>query len=204
MDPEDPLKHPKEPLKEHTEKKRSPIFPETLLQESLKKAQSEIKELKDKYLRTLSEMENSRKRLQQEKQEAINHAIDHMLIDFLSPLDNLENALSYTDHLSPELKNWAQGFKMIADQFKEVLKQHNIKPYSSVGQPFDPYFHECIETIETDKHKQESVVSEITKGYKRGDKILRVAKVKVAKSLQTKETNQEDTEGEIHDKKEKK
>ena len=138
-------------------------------------------EFKDKYFRALAEMENLRKRLQQEKQETIAYAIDNMLSDFLAPLDSFESALTYTDLLSPELKNWAQGFKMIANQFKDVLETHGIRPYESVGKRFDAHFHEAIETIETDEHEEDTVVSEIVKGYKRGDRILRVAKVKVAK-----------------------
>lgn len=140
-----------------------------------------VEEFKDKYLRALADMENLRKRLQHEKQDAIAYAIDNMLIDFLSPLDNLENALNYTDNLSPELKNWALGFKMIANQFKDALETHGVRPYTSIGQPFDANLHDGLEMIETDKHEDGTVISEIVKGYKRGNRILRVAQVKVAK-----------------------
>ena len=138
-------------------------------------------EFRDKYLRALAEMENLRKRLQHEKQEMIAYAIDNMLSDFLTPLDSFENALSHTDNLSPELKNWALGFKLIANQFRDVLETHGIRPYESVGKLFDPYFHEGLETVETDQYDDGVVISEIVKGYKRGERILRVAKVKVAK-----------------------
>ena len=140
-----------------------------------------VDDFKNKYLRALADMENLRKRLQNEKQETIAYAIDNMVIDFLTPLDNLENALSYTDNLSPELKNWAHGFKMIANQFKDALETHGVRPYTSVGQPFDAHLHEGLEMVETDKHEDGTVISEIVKGYKRGDRILRVAQVKVAK-----------------------
>ncbi len=140
-----------------------------------------VDEYKNKYLRTLADMENLRKRLQNEKHESISYAIDNMLSEFLTPLDNFENALAYTENLSPELKNWALGFKMISNQFKEVLENHGIHAYESIGKQFDPHFHEGIETIETDEHTDGSVISEVVKGYKRGDRILRVAKVKIAK-----------------------
>ena len=142
-----------------------------------------VDEYKNKYLRALADMENLRKRLQHEKQEAISYAIDNMLAEFLTPLDNFENALAFTENLSPELKNWALGFKMIANQFKEVLENHGIRTYESVGAQFDPHFHEGIETIETDDYEDGSIISEVVKGYKRGDRILRVAKVKVAKRI---------------------
>ena len=124
-------------------------------------------------------MENTRKRLQQEKHESIAYAIDSMLMDVLAPLDSFEGALAYTENLSPELKSWAQGFKMIANQFKEVLESHGIRSYDSIGHPFDAHLHEAVETVEGPK--DDIVVAEVVKGYKRGDRIIRVAKVKVSK-----------------------
>ena len=138
-------------------------------------------DFKNKYLRALADMENLRKRLQHEKQETISYAIDNMLAEFLTPLDSFENALAYTENLSPELKNWALGFKMIANQFKDVLENHGIRTYDSIGKQFDPHFHEGVETIETDEFDDGAVIAEVVKGYKRGERILRVAKVKVAK-----------------------
>ena len=151
------------------------------VQEEVKEEIPTDLEFKNKYFRALAEMENLRKRLHQEKQETIAYAIDNMLIEFLAPLDSFETALAYTDNLSPELKNWAQGFKMIASQFKEVLENHGIRPYESVGKRFDPHLHDGIETVETSDCEEDTVVEEVVKGYRRGDRILRVAKVKVAK-----------------------
>lgn len=136
---------------------------------------------KDKYLRALAEMENVRKRLAQEKEDMIAYAVDNMLSEFLMPLDQLDNALGYTDNLSSELKNWAQGFKMISAQFKQVLENHGIVPYTSLGKKFDPHLHEAVEVIETKEHEDDTVIAEITKGYMHGKRILRVALVKVAK-----------------------
>lgn len=156
------------------------IRPSDLMGEELRRAQAEAKEFKDKYYRTLADTENARKRLAQEKKEHIAYAIDNMLSEFLTPLDNLENALAYTDNLSSELKNWAEGFKMIAAQFRQVLEDHGVVPYTSVGHPFDAHLHEAIEMVESDAHKPGTIIQEIIKGYKHGDKILRVAKVKIA------------------------
>lgn len=149
--------------------------------EEIKQEEPPEEDFKSKYLRALADMENLRKRLQNEKQETIAYAIDNMLAEFITPLDSFESALAYTENLSPELKNWAQGFKMIANQFKEVLENHGIRPYESKGKPFDPHYHEGVETVETDEFEDGIVIAEVVKGYKRGDRILRVAKVKVAK-----------------------
>jgi molecular chaperone GrpE len=71
---------------------------------------------------------------------------------------------------------------MILAQFKSVLENHGITTFDSLGQKFDPYFHEAVEMIETDSHEDGTVIEEIQKGYKRGDRVLRVATVRVAKS----------------------
>ncbi|MBM3192759.1 MAG: nucleotide exchange factor GrpE [Chlamydiae bacterium] len=159
---------------------RIPMSDEPIVEE-IKNEEPPVDDFKGKYLRALADMENLRKRLQHEKQDSIAYAIDNMLSDFLAPLDSFESALAYTENLSPELKNWAYGFKMIANQFKEVLEHHGIRTYESLGKQFDPHFHEGVETIETEDQKDGSIIEEVVKGYKRGERILRVAKVKVAK-----------------------
>lgn len=163
-----------------------------LMQENLDKASKDASEFKDKYFRALAEMENTRKRLQQEKEEMISYAIDNMLSEFLTPLDNLENALKYTDNLSDEMKNWAQGFKMIAQQFTQVLENHGIVPFESVGKIFDPHFHEAVETEVSDTHAEGTIIAEVQKGYRHGERILRVAKVKVTTTGEGSQANREE------------
>lgn len=144
------------------------------------KAQQELEEYKDKYLRLLAEMDNTRKRMQKEKQEAIRFATENALSDFLSPIDNLENALSSTEHMSDEVLKWAQGFQMIAQQFKETLSQHGITAFKSDGNTFDPNLHYAIETEETEKTPEGTILQEFIKGYKSINRTIRPAHVKVA------------------------
>lgn len=143
----------------------------------------EARDYKEKYLRALADLENTKKRLIAEKQEIVNYSVSNIVEDLLEPIDNLENALSYTDNLSDELKNWATGFKMILNQLQSALENHGIVPYESKGKPFDPHFHEAVEMVETNEEKDGIVLEEIKKGYKHHGKILRVSKVKVAKHV---------------------
>lgn len=152
--------------------------------------ESELKECKDKYLRLLAEMENSRKRMQKEKQEAMRFAVENVISEFLAPLDNLENALGLASQMSEEMRNWAKGFQMILSQFKEVLQQHGVTTFTSMGTPFDPHKHEGVEIEETDKHPDGTVIQEYVRGYKAGDRTIRPARVKVAKTPK-KEENKE-------------
>jgi molecular chaperone GrpE len=149
---------------------------------SIEDLQKELNVCQDKYLRLLAESENSRKRMQKERHELTQYAVENVLVEFLHPLDNFQNALKFAESMSDEVKNWAIGFEMILSQLKQVLASHGVEEYSSIGQPFDPHFHEAVEMIESPEHKPGVVVSETIKGYKVGDRPIRAAKVKVSKS----------------------
>jgi molecular chaperone GrpE len=145
------------------------------------KLESELEEYKDKYLRQLAETENMRKRLTKEKQEMIRFGVDNIIAEILMPLDNLENALKCAQSSSAEVKNWAIGFEMILDQFKDVLSQHGVTSFSSIGEKFDPFLHEAVEVEETNEKPDGIILQEFIKGYRCGDRIIRPARVKVAK-----------------------
>jgi molecular chaperone GrpE len=148
--------------------------------ETLKKEGSDYK---DKYLRLLAEMENTRKRLQKERQELIQYALQNVIVDFLNPIDHMENALNYTEQMPDPVKHWAVGFKMILEQFKDVLTGQGVSSFKSIGTEFNPHSHEAVEMIETDDQPSGTIVEESIKGYKMGDKIIRPARVKVAKPV---------------------
>lgn len=161
----------------------APIHPKQVFitDEELKMMQKEIVEYKDKYLRLLADAENARKRLQKEKQEITRFAIENLIVDFLRPLDNLENALRFAQDMSDEVRNWAFGFQMILTQFKDILAQHGVMSFESVGTQFDPHLHEALEMIESTQEPG-TVLEESVRGYKMGDRTIRAARVKVAKS----------------------
>lgn len=150
--------------------------------EELKGMQKELMDYKDKYLRLLADAENARKRLQKEKQEISRYAIESIIVDFLHPLDNFENALRFAQDMSDEVKNWAYGFQMILAQFKDVLNQNGIIAIDSLGKPFNAHDHEAVEMIETAEQPPGTIIEECVRGYKIGDRTIRAARVKVAKS----------------------
>jgi molecular chaperone GrpE len=149
----------------------------------LEKIKAEAAEYKDKYLRLLAESENARKRLQKERQELIQYAVQNVILDFLNPIDHMENALKFTQQMSPEVKSWAVGFQMILTQFKDVLANNGVIPFVSEGTEFDPHRHEAVEMIATSNFPPGVVVEESVRGYKIGDRTLRPARVKVSKAV---------------------
>lgn len=148
--------------------------------EELKGLQKEIVEYKDKYLRLLADAENARKRLQKEKQDISRYAVENIIVDFLHPIDNFENALRFAQEMSDEVKNWAFGFQMILAQFKDVLIQNGIISMDAIGKQFNPHEHEAVEMIESIEPPG-TIIEECVRGYKMGDRTIRPARVKVAK-----------------------
>ena len=187
---------------DENETEESPLedVPEISSEHSLKelseieKLREELLEQKDKYLRLLAETENSRKRMQKDKLDSTRFAVEKVITELLSPLDNFENALGFVAHTSKETQNWAKGFEMILTQLKDILGNHNIHSFKSEGVPFDPRFHEVIEVEETDKVKEGTITKEFVKGYSCGDRVLRPARVKIAKKTQPKDEEKQNTE----------
>jgi molecular chaperone GrpE len=150
---------------------------------------------KDKYLRLLADVENTRKRMQKEKVDNMRFAVENLMSEILGPIDNLENALRFADQMTGEVKNWAMGFQMILAQFQEVLTQNGVTAFTSVGEMFDAAKHEAVEIEETAEHPDGAIVKEFVKGYRCGDRIIRAARVKVAKKLTVEgDTNHEQEE----------
>lgn len=159
--------------------------------EEIRMLQKELLEYKDKYLRLLADGENARKRLLKERQEISRYALESLIIDFLRPLDNFENALRFAQEMSDEVKNWAFGFQMILAQFKDVLSQNGVTPFDSVGKQFNPHDHEAIEMVESEAEPEGIIIEESVRGYKMGDRTIRAARVKVAKPKEKSNLSQE-------------
>ncbi|AGW37746.1 nucleotide exchange factor GrpE [Chlamydia pecorum] len=152
------------------------------LEQEVAALKAELQEKNDKYLLMLAESENARKRMQKERQELMQYAVENVLIDFLAPIESMEKALGFATQMSEEVKNWAIGFTMILGQLKQIFADKGVKEYSSAGQKFNPFLHEAVEIEETTEFPEGTILEEFSKGYKIGDRPIRVAKVKVAKA----------------------
>ena len=156
----------------------------TITDVELEELRAQAADFKHKYLHLLADSDNARKRMLKERQELIDYASRNLILEFLHPIDHMENALKFTEDASDEVKHWAAGFVMILNQFKDVLTNHGIKPVESIGKQFDPHLHDAIEMVETDEHPPGVVIEENIKGYVIGDKVLRPARVKVSKEVE--------------------
>lgn len=184
---------------ENPEENKEAILPESEVSETTQNSvererivflEKSLQECQDKYLRLLAESENTRKRMQKERQDLTKYAVENLIVDFLHPLDSFEKALQFAENMSEDVKNWAIGFEMILNQFKQALINHGVTDFESVGNGFDPHLHEAVEMVETTQYPPGKVVHEFLRGYRMGDRIIRPARVKVAKMPENSEKNE--------------
>lgn len=152
------------------------------LQEQLNGAKAELAELKDKYLRTLAENENSRKRLRQQGEEAVARERERILREVLPIVDNLERAVQAARADGGNGQPIVEGVEMVLRAMLDFLKSQGVDQLTSVGKPFDPGFHEAVDQVESEEHPPNTVVHEFHPAYRIGDRLLRAARVTVSKS----------------------
>ena len=141
--------------------------------------EAELSELKDQYLRKAAEFENFRKRMQRDKQDAIEYANQSLLLDLIPVIDDFERAIRSSE-AARDYDALHEGISMIEKRLVSQLEtKWGLVRYESAGEPFDPNKHEAI-MMEQSESVQEPIVGEdLIKGYKLKDRIVRTAKVKV-------------------------
>jgi molecular chaperone GrpE len=156
---------------------------ETDLQERIDQLEQSVNEAKDQLLRKAAEFENSRKRLAREKEESIKYANAALLYDIVPIIDDFERAIQSAAD-SKDFDAFHTGVSMIEKQMVSMLERNwGLKRFSANGEPFDPEKHEAIAVEETDEHDSEIVLEDYQKGYLLHDRVLRPAKVKVARPV---------------------
>jgi molecular chaperone GrpE len=150
----------------------------------LKKFADERQEFLDKLARRQADFENYRKRVERERGEAHTRAVGEVVTRLFPVLDNLRRALdaesSFKASESEEFRHFLQGIELIGNQLNGVLGGLGVEVVPTVGEPFDPHVHEAVATEETDEFDPDTVMEEMRRGYRLGDKLLRPAMVKVA------------------------
>jgi molecular chaperone GrpE len=150
----------------------------------LKRVESEVNELKDRLARRQADFENYRKRNDRERTDTYNRVVTDVAGKLLPVLDNLRRALDAEANVesgeSDEFRHFLSGVDLIYKQLDGVIEALGVKPIPSVGEQFNPHIHEAVVTEPTDEFEPDTIVQEIVRGYRMGDKLVRPALVKVA------------------------
>lgn len=147
------------------------------LLDKLEKKEKECQDYLDMLRRTMADFDNYRKRTQKEKEALYDEGFSEAVKQILPVLDNFERAVTYNDM---ENKSIIEGIEMILKMFKDVLKKMGVEEIPSMGEKFNPEYHNAVMHIEDENQEENIIVDVMLKGYKYKDKILRHSMVKVA------------------------
>jgi len=145
--------------------------------QTIEKLQTELDHVRDVYLRKLAEFDNFRKRVDREREDIRQAALEDFIRELLPVIDNFDRALQHADADSGAFH---QGVEMIAKQLHDTLERKGVSEIDPLGQSFDPLVHEAVQRIEGGDHPPGTVVNVMLKGYTLGDRLIRPAMVGVA------------------------
>jgi molecular chaperone GrpE len=141
---------------------------------------SALAEARDRHLRLAADFDNYKKRMRQEQVETIQHASAELIHRLLPVLDDLHNVLDHKPEGIDE--SWVKGLELSVRKLEEALGTHGLQPIDSVGSRFDPKLHEAVGQEESSEHPEDTVVSELRRGYRLRDRVVRPALVKVSRA----------------------
>ena len=146
------------------------------MERTVETLEQELKSEHDLYLRALADFDNFRRRIDRERANLGKESLRNFLVPLLDVIDDLERSLKAAE---TEQSSFVDGVRAVRDKFLRVLDSQGVRPFQSVGQPFDPSQHEAVGTAPAEGHPQGTVVQEIQRGYRWGDDLLRSARVVV-------------------------
>ena len=158
---------------------------EELIQEAVALA---LVEQQDSVLRAQAEVQNMRRRCEQDVERAHKFALEKFSSELLPVLDNLERALQAVNNAEDEsVKTLYEGVELTLKGFLESLNKHNIEQLDPEGEPFDPQLHEAISLVENDNVEPNTVLAVVQKGYVLNERVIRPAMVMVSEGSKPKE-----------------
>jgi molecular chaperone GrpE len=143
----------------------------------IERLQDVILKERDRSMRALADFKNFRHRVEREGNKITEQGKREMMLPLLDIVDDMEKALKYTTDLE---QPFVQGVQSIYQKFLALLEKYGVRPFESVGTPFNPNLHEAVATVKHKGSKPEIVVDELRRGYLWNNELLRPAQVRVA------------------------
>ena len=152
---------------------------EVTVEDQLNALEEEVNTWKTDYYKVFADMENLKRRLQNEHANTMKFMMQSFIEQLLPVVDNFERSLA-VENPSEEIKNFLKGYEMIYSQLMQVLESQGVEVIKTEGEEFDPNFHQAVMTVKDDNFKTNMIVEELQKGYKLKDRVIRASLVKVS------------------------
>lgn len=152
-------------------------------EEALEQARAAARDAHEKYIRAAAEMENMRRRHQQDRTDQVLYGNADLIIRILPLLDNFHRALDHAPEAAiedPAFKPWISGLVMVVRQFEDILEGAGVEGIEAVGKQFDPSMHQAVMAEPSEDHEDGQVIAELQRGYRLRDRVLRPSMVKIA------------------------
>ena len=147
--------------------------------DELSALQAKYDELNNQYIRLAADFDNYRKRQAQERESLLKYGAENALKKMLEVLDNFERGAKALENVE-DCEKCKESFNLIHKQVFDILSKLGLETIDAQGQIFDPNFHEAVMQTPTSEHPEHTIIAELQKGYKMGDKVLRPSLVNVA------------------------
>lgn len=141
--------------------------------------QAKYDELNNKYIRLAADFENFRKRQAQEREDLLKYGAVNTLKQLIEVLDNFDRGQKAVENIE-DCQKVKDSFNLVMKQMKDTLTKLGLEVIETKGKEFDPNFHEAVMQTPTSEHPEGTIINELQKGYKVGDKVLRASLVNVA------------------------
>lgn len=149
--------------------------------EALNELQQKYDTLNQQYLRLAADFDNYRKRQEQEREELLKFGTENALKKMIEVLDNFERGEKALENVE-DCAKVKESFELVHKQVIDALTKLGLEVIDTQGKEFDPNFHDAVMRTPTSEHPEHTIINELQKGYKMGDKVLRPALVNVATS----------------------
>lgn len=155
---------------------------ESTAEQDVEKMLADLADAKDQVLRTQAEMQNLRRRLERDVENAHKYALEKFVGELLPVVDNLERAIQAIDDTNDEFKAVGEGIELTLKSFHDVLGRFKVDAVDPKGEPFDPELHQAMSMLELQEVQPNTVVDVFQKGYTLNGRLVRPAMVVVAKA----------------------
>ena len=161
----------------------APDEEKSLLKQQIAKLEADTVGLTESLRRRQNDFDNFKSRVERERSETFINQLANLATQMLPVLDNLNRALEFAERhneaSSADFHQFFEGIVLVSQQLNDVFAEMGVSPVASIGEVFDPHFHEAVATEETHEIPPNTITGEFLRGYRIGDKLIRAAMVKV-------------------------